>query len=448
MTLSAIILSLTLLVPAAGEKPGVHVLCYHAFLERDNPFCFTIEELRDQMDYFIDRGFTFVTYGDIINNRVTGTRNILVTVDDGNRTVYDAYYRVFKPRGIQPVLGIYPAITGKKEYALTWEQLRKLSDEGCVIAAHGYYHRKINAKLYHREKRAFYNEIYLSKRILENRLGRTVNLFIYPYGVRSPVTLRYLKEAGYRHAFTIDSGGIGLPMDGHNTLELPRYMVTRGNRKWVVSRIMKNTMHQGTAVAAKKPGPEMKTALRDTNRKKKPEKKASVSDRRPSRTVTSAKRESPKRKSPFLEVSSFKDKGYLNLKPKTYRRYVERIGHVMKTVRRDVMSMEMVKAGTALTSAETVKGEKDPGEEGFFSCDFSETVEKSAEGSGAGAPELRGSLENPGKRLKQGADKVREVYADMSRSSYDSYAGFFALFRSRIDDMRNRLISLLKSRGE
>ena len=58
-----------------------------------------------------------------MNGRITGTKNVLVTIDDGNRSVYEAFQKVFKPNGIRPLLAIYPNIIDKKKYALTWDQL-------------------------------------------------------------------------------------------------------------------------------------------------------------------------------------------------------------------------------------------------------------------------------------------------------------------------------------
>src|SRR4030042_1614763 len=84
--------------------PSVHVLCYHAFLDDRKIYNFSIEELREHIDFFKSRGYRFVKFSDIINKNISGNKNILITVDDGNRTVYDAYYSVFKKNNIKPVL--------------------------------------------------------------------------------------------------------------------------------------------------------------------------------------------------------------------------------------------------------------------------------------------------------------------------------------------------------
>ena len=175
-------------------------------------------------------------------------------MDDGNRSVYNAYYKVFKPLNIKPLLAIYPSITNRRKYALTWNQLKELADNGCYIAAHGFSHRFINDRLYSKEKKAFHNEIYLSKRILEKKLKRKIDTFVYPYGARADVVVNELKKAGYKYAFTIDNGKLKpLKFYGSKSVyNLPRYMITRGNRKYYFRKIVKSSSGRGSFIAAKK----------------------------------------------------------------------------------------------------------------------------------------------------------------------------------------------------
>ena len=159
---------------------------------------------------------------------VRGQKNILITIDDGNRSIIEANEKVFKPMGIKPLLGIYPNLIGKKDYALNWEELKKLSDEGFDIASHGYYHLPLNDKLFNSDKKAFTNEIFKSKKMLNEKLSHDIDVFIYPNGVRNDSAKKMLKEAGYKYAFTIVWGQMELPLSlNADPYELRRYMVAR-----------------------------------------------------------------------------------------------------------------------------------------------------------------------------------------------------------------------------
>ncbi len=231
-----------------AAESSVSVLCYHSFLEKKkmDPFSFTIDELNSQITQLKKEGFRFVSINDVIGGRISGTRNVLVTVDDGNKSVYEAYQKVFRPNGIRPLLGIYPnIIINKKHYALTWEQLAELANGGCDIAAHGYFHLKVNKKLNDKNPAYFKKEIFLVKKVLEEKLNRKITVFVYPFGLRDDLTIKTLREAGYRYAFTINNGRIDIPLGGGDRpYELPRYMVTRTSWKYCFNSVMKNARHK------------------------------------------------------------------------------------------------------------------------------------------------------------------------------------------------------------
>ncbi len=224
----------------SAARAEVFVLCYHSFLGKPRvQYDFNLQELRAQLRQLKESGFRFVTYDDVLKGRVTGSRNIMVTIDDGNRSVYRAYWDVFRPMGIKPMLSIYPFIIGKKEYVLTWKQLKELSDDGCEIASHGYFHLKVNRDLYQKKPRDFRQEIYKSKKTLEEKLGKNVTVFIYPFGLWSDITIQTLREAGYHHAFTIINGPVKTPISlNREPYQLKRYMLTRPLSKSTIRHIV------------------------------------------------------------------------------------------------------------------------------------------------------------------------------------------------------------------
>ena len=223
---------------ASGQK--VFVLCYHSFLGNKFPSDITLDELRTQLDYLKDKGFGFVSYSDLLKGNVKGRKNIMIVIDDGNHSVIKAYKEILKPRGIKPMLAIYPNIISRKNYAMTWEQLKELSKDGCDIASHGYYHELMNRKFYDRDPKEFTHEITGPRETLEKNLGVKVNAFVYPNGVRADITKKILKDSGYSYAFTINWGPVLSPLSlNKDPLELPRHMVLKGNWNMIASTIVK-----------------------------------------------------------------------------------------------------------------------------------------------------------------------------------------------------------------
>ncbi len=232
-------------IPSFAERNGVYVLCYHAFLEKKDPYSFSNEQFRDQLQRLKKAGFTFVTFEDMINQRISGTKNILITIDDGNKSVYQAYYTIMKPMGIKPVLGIYPAIIGRMHYAMNWDEVKKLADDGCYIASHGYHHMYLSTKYYEKEPQSFKKEIYLSKKVLEEKLGRKIELMVYPFGVSSDIAISELKNAGYKYGMSLIQKISDIPVS-ENFL-IPRYMLTKPNQKGLIAYFAQNAEKMSTA---------------------------------------------------------------------------------------------------------------------------------------------------------------------------------------------------------
>jgi len=212
---------------AAEQK--VFVLCYHSFLGNKRfGGDISMQEFRSQIEFFLSKGFHFVTYADLLKGRVMGTQNLLMVIDDGNESAYAAYKEILKPQHIRPMFAIYPSIIGRKSYALTWEQLKELSGDGCDIAAHGFYHEMLSQKFYNRDRTGFLKEIYDSKGTLEKKLNIKVTAYVYPNGVKCDMAEKILKEAGYSYAFTIHWGPVLSPLSlNKDPYGLCRYMIWR-----------------------------------------------------------------------------------------------------------------------------------------------------------------------------------------------------------------------------
>lgn len=210
----------------------VFVLAFHTFLGNEKvDLDIDTKKFKEELQKLINDGFTFVSMEQIIENKVTGNKNLLMTIDDGHITVVKAFDEVLKPMGIKPVLAIYPSIIGNSKSFMTWDQVNRLAKEGAYIAAHGYKHLQINQKLFDRNKKEFEDEIYKSKQILEEKTGKKIDTFVYPYGVRSEITKEYLKKAGYKRAFTINWGTLIVPLSQNkDNFELPRYMFAK--KEW------------------------------------------------------------------------------------------------------------------------------------------------------------------------------------------------------------------------
>lgn len=241
--------------PASGEKAEVIALCYHSFLGKKFEMDFTPEAFGEQLESVKSLGYRFVSFDDIVSNRVTGKNNVLITIDDGNISLKKVFDRVLMTNGIKPLLFIYPAVTSRLHYSVTWRDLKYYLQQGATIGAHGYYHMFVNEKLFRKNPKAFYKEIYKSKAKLEQKLGVPVSVFGYPFGLYSDITVETLKKAGYSYAFSLNNGVLKVPLaDNADPLRLPRYYVTKPSWKGIyrMLKLRVTAKHQAEINAAGK----------------------------------------------------------------------------------------------------------------------------------------------------------------------------------------------------
>lgn len=221
----------------------VYIVCYHSFLGKPNvPTDFSIDELKTHIKILKDGGIKFVGIKDILNGNINGNSNILITIDDGNRSVYPAYKQVFKPNNIPVALALYNGSIGRSKYLLTWEQVDDLVRDGVYIMSHGYFSEKLFNHLYETNRKVFEREIFYPKKFFEERYEKPVEVFAYPFGVHSDSAIRLIKESGYKMAFTIVSGRVEIPYTSNtNIYLLPRYMIVRGQYKNQLNSIISDS---------------------------------------------------------------------------------------------------------------------------------------------------------------------------------------------------------------
>lgn len=114
----------------------------------------------------------------------------LITMDDGKRSQYKAC-KMLEERGIKAVLGIITSQVGEKGY-LTWDELRELSKYH-IIASHSHNHIRFNWM----KKKQIEAEMYVSRAILEDKLGVEVKYLIPPFNMVNEEVEELAKEYNY-----------------------------------------------------------------------------------------------------------------------------------------------------------------------------------------------------------------------------------------------------------
>lgn len=214
----------------------VIVLCYHSFFgNKKYDTDFSLSELRKHIDLLKKKGYEFVSYDDVSKGLIQGKKNILVTIDDGNRSAFTAYEKVFKKEKIKPMFAIYPYAINRFPF-MTWEQIRVVSRDGCEIASHGYKHRPMTEYRLTHFPEQILEELLLSRKMIFHNINKKVRAFVYPYGIHEANMDKLVEMADYDTAFGLDHYAVKFPLSGNrNKYLLPRYMLLRSNAEKVLN---------------------------------------------------------------------------------------------------------------------------------------------------------------------------------------------------------------------
>jgi len=173
------------------------------------------------MGYLDAHNYSVISLPELLAGLRTGQlppKPIAITIDDGYKSTYILAYPVLKKYNFPATLFIYTNFIEKNSYSLTWEEIREMTKNNIEIGSHTLSHCNLlkskkneNYETYLTRTR---KEIFLSKEILESKIGSKVIFFAYPYGVYSSTIKDLAIQAGYEgivnansmnNTFTADS---------------------------------------------------------------------------------------------------------------------------------------------------------------------------------------------------------------------------------------------------
>jgi peptidoglycan/xylan/chitin deacetylase (PgdA/CDA1 family) len=163
------------------------------------------ELFRHQISLMAQWGFSFRSMADFLAGKASGHRDVVITFDDGGRSFIECALPVlneFSATATMFVVAGFVGCHGKAMDFLTWGDINRLAAEGIDIGSHALSHLPM-ADLDENETR---REIEGAADIF-GRHGLSPATFAYPYGRRSDITKRVVRESGFQAAFMIKKGG-------------------------------------------------------------------------------------------------------------------------------------------------------------------------------------------------------------------------------------------------
>lgn len=167
------------------------ILVYHQIGPAPADDVVPIESFAAQMQYLHENGYKVIT----TKEAVEGKKGVVIHFDDGWRSSLQAV-PILKRYGFPATFFIVAGETDGQ--SMGWQEIVGLAAD-YEVYSHSLHHSKFLSG-------GVEEELIESKRILEERLGRPVPYFAWPYGAHSDDLVKAARDAGYTAAFGVKGG--------------------------------------------------------------------------------------------------------------------------------------------------------------------------------------------------------------------------------------------------
>jgi peptidoglycan/xylan/chitin deacetylase (PgdA/CDA1 family) len=221
----------------------IPILTYHRFAKDcDSPLCMPAKTFDLQMRYLKENGYHVISAEELLSflkyRQGLPKKSVLITMDDGYRSVYDIAYPILSKYGFTATLFIYTDFVGVSKMAITWKQLKDMQGKGFTVGSHTIYHSDLTEPKAGETEQEFIarvrQELHGSKKIIDRKLGQDTYFLAYPFGRYDQQSIQMAREAGYKVAMSVNRGGN--PFFA-NPLTLRRDQILKKDMQSFISRL-------------------------------------------------------------------------------------------------------------------------------------------------------------------------------------------------------------------
>ena len=206
---------------AAGS--GVTVLIYHRFGEDKYPSTnIALDRFVEQLEFLRKNNYEVIPLEQLVHSLKGKSRlpdrAVVITIDDGYRSVYMEAWPVLKQYGYPFTVFVYTKATENKHWNyMTWDQIREMKAAGVDFQNHGFAHghmafkpSEMNMDEYRAGIRA---DLAVSTKIISEELKERPRFFAVPYGEYNRTVLDEVHSFGYEAILLQDPGSVSKDTD-------------------------------------------------------------------------------------------------------------------------------------------------------------------------------------------------------------------------------------------
>ncbi len=144
--------------------------------------------------------------------------SVLITIDDGYGDTYWNAFMILKDMGLPFTLFLtINNATGQKG-SLSWGEVNEMINAGVIIGGHGITHVDLTSL----DEQKMMEEIKGAKQRIEDKTGKSVEVFAFPYSRETDRERKALRDCGYRAGFTC---GPRVFSDNHDVYGIGRTVI-------------------------------------------------------------------------------------------------------------------------------------------------------------------------------------------------------------------------------
>jgi len=206
-------------------KKEIPVIYYHRVVESldeagKHGIYVTAEQFDKHLNYLKKSGYKTITFEEAleIKRSCIEGKYVIITFDDGYEDNYRLAFPILKKYDFKAIIFLVTGLeynswdlqsNEPKLRMMNKQQILEMQDYGIEFGSHTLSHTDLTKKSYEEAKK----ELAESKKTLEEKLGREIKLFAYPYGNSNEEVKKIASLTGYKLAYATDNAPLGLHED-------------------------------------------------------------------------------------------------------------------------------------------------------------------------------------------------------------------------------------------
>lgn len=165
----------------------------------ERPYAVSLSAFERQIDRLIEAGVPILSPRELGKKQLPRSdTSVLLTFDDGHRSFYEYAFPVLRKRNLSAIFFVTTDFIRSRNDFCSWAQLAEMVTQGMCVQSHGKTHRFLSDL----SSKPVRQELSVSKKQIEDHVGRTVSMVSFPGGRFSERDIKIGQSLNYRQFFT------------------------------------------------------------------------------------------------------------------------------------------------------------------------------------------------------------------------------------------------------